>query len=143
MTPSSSRTIYQSVVPAGTARWPSKYQGDALDFSLNMSAFCDSSDDTVTSLTVDSPEGSGLVILWSALSTTTATVALQGGEPGTHPITVTIETNSGRRYVREILLTVLADNGSLDTVAARLEPPSNAMTQPSILTLPDGRLLTL
>lgn len=143
MTPSPSRTIFQSIVPAGTAHWPAKSQSDALDFSINISALCEFSDDTVTSFTIECPQESGLIILWSALSATTATVALQGGTPGTYSVTVTVETTTGRRYVRDIALTILADHGSLDTTAARLAPPSNATTQPNILTLPDGRILTL
>lgn len=142
MTPCASRSLY----PAQTAtiqNWPAKNQGDALDYSLYLAPFCCDQGETVTRLTVDVPDNTGLTLLWSALTPDRATIGLQGGTVGQQAITLTLETSMGRRYVRTVQVAVLADSGSVDGMQASLTPPDGAAIQPNALTLPDGRILTL
>ncbi|MCX5616982.1 hypothetical protein NQF87_08380 [Bombella sp. TMW 2.2559] len=142
MTPCSSRSLY----PAQTAtiqNWPAKNVGDALDYSLYLAPFCCDRGESVIRLTVDVQDGTGLTVLWSALGPDMATIGLQGGNVGQQAITITLETSTGRRYVRIVQITVLPDSGSIDGVRASLAPPDGAETQPAALMLDDGRLLTL
>lgn len=142
MTPCASRPLY----PAQTAtiqNWPAKNQGDALDYSLYLAPFRCDQDETVTRLTVDVPDSTGLTLLWSALAPDRATIGLQDGTVGQQAITLTLETSMGRRYVRIVQIAVLADGGSVDGVQASLTLPDGAAIQPDALTLPDGRILTL
>lgn len=142
MTPCASRSLYPAQI-ATIQNWPAKNQGDALDYSLYLAPFCCDQGETVTRLTVDVPDSTGLTLLWSALAPDRATIGLQGGTPGQQAITVTLETSTGRRYVRTVQIAVLADGGSVDGVRASLSPPDGAQVQPDTLTLPDGRILTL
>lgn len=142
MMPCSVRSLYPSK-EAIIQGFPSKNRGDALDYSLYLSPFCCEPGEMVIRLTVDVPQETGLKLLWSALSSTLATIGLQGGTPGTQSIIMTLETSTGRRYVRTLRITVLDDAGSVDAVQASLPPPDHAAIQPDNLTLPDGRILTL
>ena len=142
LSPCAGRSLY----PAQTATiqsWPAKNQGDALDYSLYLAPFCCDQGETVTRLTVDVPDSTGLTLLWSALASDRATVGLQGGALGQQALTLTMETSTGRRYVRTVQIMVLPDSGSVDDVQASLSPPDGATIQPETLTLPDGRILTL
>ncbi|MCX5615353.1 phage fiber-tail adaptor protein [Bombella saccharophila] len=149
MMPCSVRSLYPSK-EAIIQGFPSKNRGDALDYSLYLSPFCCEPGEMVIRLTVDVPQETGLKLLWSALSNALATIGLQGGTPGTQSIIMTLETSTGRRYVRPLRIIVLDDAGSVDTVQASLSPPSGASLQPNlltsnnnyILTLADGRFLT-
>ena len=142
MTPCATRSLYPA--PAATVQgWPAKNKGDALDYSLYLAPFCCDQGETVIRLTVDVPDSTGLTLLWSSLSPDKATVGLQGGTVGQQAVTLTLETSTGRRYVRTVQVTVLDDGGSVDGVRASLAPPDGAAVHPPNLTLPDGRILTL
>ena len=142
MTPCATRSLYPAQM-ATIQGWPAKNRGDALDYSLYLAPFCCDQGETVIRLTVDVPDSTGLTLLWSALSPDRATIGLQGGTVGQQAVTLTLETSTGRRYVRTVQVTVLDDGGSVDGVRASLTPPAGAAVQPPNLTLPDGRILTL
>lgn len=125
------------------ADWGTKNQGDALDYAVALDQFRCDRGEKITRMTVDVTSESGIDLLWTGITERLGIVALQGGNVGEWQITLTLETTMGRRYVRTMSITVLADNGSLDSTTQTPVPPDGAQTEPSNLTLPDGRILTI
>jgi hypothetical protein len=90
--------------------WPTLNAGDALDFSLDYTAWLTDANDTIKSLAISTPtqpKPSGVEVKWATFAGMVATLCLAGGNPDTcQPIVVTLTTASGRSVTLSPLLPI-------------------------------------